>query len=228
MLLTVVLSLPSNGSRLDMGAWCLTEACFQGNPMAAALCLSNRFVSPTIWVTGFYREGGTLMEKWCPRKQISLQTYPQKWGVTQNLLLYGTSLASKAGLMETAQDLQKYIVPHLVWFFFFAFLFKFKLNPIHTLMLTELYVCLMIWKFVQSLHLLLINQEQHYYLLLQLPTKLALITTCPWSCLPPIRGCSLSRTLFHQVHYWLKITDLRACFLQNIFFQYMKFSICLF
>lgn len=53
-------------------------------------------------------------------------------------------------------------------------------------MLSELSVCLMICEFVPCPHLLLVNQEQHYYLLLQLPTKLALITTCRGAAsLPP-------------------------------------------
>lgn len=46
-------------------------------------------------------------------------------------------------------------------------------------MWSELSLCLMICEFVHSPHLLLVNQEQHDSLILQLPTKLALITTCP-------------------------------------------------
>lgn len=66
-------------------------------------------------------------------------------------------------------------------------------------MLSELSIFLMIWKFAQSPHLLLVNQEQHYYLLLQLPAKLALITTChdPVS-LPP------SEAVPYQEHSFIK------------------------
>lgn len=110
-----------------------------------------------------------LADKWWLRREVFLQTSHknEEWHKTCSVF----PQCSQAWLMETAQDLQKYLVSA------FSSLFV-KVQIKHQRPLwCELSLCLMI--FVQSPHLLLVNQEQDDSLLLQLPTKLALITTCP-------------------------------------------------
>lgn len=148
--------------------------------MAAALGLSNRFVFLAPWRTGFNKRGRTWVEKWGLNDVWGSKCHCKATHTNEELKSPFLSMAlallpGRAEQMEATQGLQKCQVQ--TFFFFFAT----NRTPNHTLMLSKLSICLMIWKFVQSPHSPLANQEQHHYLLLQLPIKLALITTCRWT-----------------------------------------------
>lgn len=170
--LTVVLALPSNGMKLDMGPWCPTE----GWP-------NDCSPLPEQYACGLSSlKDRDLQGRWNTYKQevkpLSLCTVP--------FFLVG---GSDGDCTRTAE----------IWNpSFFFFFFCTNKTPNDTLMLVKLSICFMTWKFVPSTRLLLVNQKQQCYLLLQLPIKQALMTTC---CCP----VSLtSKAVPYQVHSFIK------------------------